>query len=68
MTYRVAINGFGRIGRDYIRCLVERGAPGEEYRSSRSTTSATPRRSPTCCSTTRPSAGCAVDVDPTAAA
>ena len=24
MTYRVAINGFGRIGRDYLRCLLER--------------------------------------------
>jgi glyceraldehyde 3-phosphate dehydrogenase len=25
MTYRVAINGFGRIGRNYVRCLLERG-------------------------------------------
>jgi len=25
MTYRVAINGFGRIGRDYLRCVLERG-------------------------------------------
>jgi glyceraldehyde 3-phosphate dehydrogenase len=25
MTYRVAINGFGRIGRNYMRCLLERG-------------------------------------------
>jgi glyceraldehyde 3-phosphate dehydrogenase len=25
MTYRVAINGFGRIGRNYLRCLLERG-------------------------------------------
>ncbi|WP_238012286.1 type I glyceraldehyde-3-phosphate dehydrogenase [Dactylosporangium sp. AC04546] len=24
MTYRIAVNGFGRIGRDFIRCLVER--------------------------------------------
>ncbi|MFG2043778.1 type I glyceraldehyde-3-phosphate dehydrogenase [Dactylosporangium sp. NPDC048998] len=24
MTYRIAINGFGRIGRDFVRCLVER--------------------------------------------
>jgi glyceraldehyde 3-phosphate dehydrogenase len=24
MTYRIAINGFGRIGRDFIRCLVDR--------------------------------------------
>ncbi len=28
MTYRVAINGFGRIGRDYLRCLLERGLLG----------------------------------------
>src|SRR5688572_16462316 len=25
MTYRVAINGLGRIGRNYVRCLLERG-------------------------------------------
>src|SRR5688572_129825 len=25
MSYRVAINGFGRIGRNYQRCLLERG-------------------------------------------
>jgi glyceraldehyde 3-phosphate dehydrogenase len=25
MTYRVAVNGFGRIGRNYLRCLLERG-------------------------------------------
>ena len=24
MTYRVAINGFGLIGRDYLRCVLER--------------------------------------------
>ena len=28
MTHRVAINGFGRIGRGYIRCLLERGLLG----------------------------------------
>ncbi|MET7426338.1 type I glyceraldehyde-3-phosphate dehydrogenase [Dactylosporangium sp. NPDC005555] len=28
MTYRIAINGFGRIGRDFIRCLVDRGMLG----------------------------------------
>src|SRR2546421_6678710 len=28
MTYRVAINGFGRIGRDYLRCVLERGLLG----------------------------------------
>jgi len=29
MTYRIAINGFGRIGRDFIRCLVERRLLGD---------------------------------------
>jgi len=24
MGYRVAVNGFGRIGRDYVRCLIDR--------------------------------------------
>ncbi|GAA3293547.1 type I glyceraldehyde-3-phosphate dehydrogenase [Dactylosporangium vinaceum] len=28
MTYRIAINGFGRIGRDVVRCLVERSLLG----------------------------------------
>ena len=28
MSHRVAINGFGRIGRGYIRCLLERGLLG----------------------------------------
>ncbi len=28
MSYRVAINGFGRIGRDYLRCVLERGLLG----------------------------------------
>jgi glyceraldehyde 3-phosphate dehydrogenase len=28
MNHRVAINGFGRIGRGYIRCLLERGLLG----------------------------------------
>jgi glyceraldehyde 3-phosphate dehydrogenase len=28
MQYRVAINGFGRIGRNYLRCLLERGLAG----------------------------------------
>jgi glyceraldehyde 3-phosphate dehydrogenase len=31
MTYRIAINGFGRIGRDFIRCLVDRRLLGEDY-------------------------------------
>jgi len=29
MTYRVAINGFGRIGRNYLRCVLERGLLGQ---------------------------------------
>ena len=28
MSYRVAINGFGRIGRNYLRCLLDRGLLG----------------------------------------
>ena len=28
MSYRVAINGFGRIGRDYLRSVLERGLLG----------------------------------------
>jgi len=30
MGYRVAINGFGRIGRDYLRCVLERGLLGRD--------------------------------------
>src|SRR5512139_4258798 len=30
MTYRIAINGFGRIGRNYLRCALQRGMLGEE--------------------------------------
>ena len=30
MSVRVGINGFGRIGRDYLRCLLERGSSGIE--------------------------------------
>jgi glyceraldehyde 3-phosphate dehydrogenase len=30
MSYRVAINGFGRIGRDYLRCVLERGLLGTQ--------------------------------------
>ena len=30
MTYRVAINGFGRIGRNYVRCLLDRGLFGTD--------------------------------------
>jgi len=32
MEYRVAINGFGRIGRNYVRCLLERGLFGQKVR------------------------------------
>jgi len=32
MEYRVAINGFGRIGRNYVRCLLERGLFGRKVR------------------------------------
>src|SRR4029453_1367247 len=32
MEYRVAINGFGRIGRNYVRCLLERGLLGGDVR------------------------------------
>ncbi|MET9885579.1 type I glyceraldehyde-3-phosphate dehydrogenase [Streptomyces sp. NPDC006430] len=28
MTVRIAINGFGRIGRNYLRCVMERGEDG----------------------------------------
>jgi glyceraldehyde 3-phosphate dehydrogenase (phosphorylating) len=30
MSYRVGINGFGRIGRSYVRCVVERGLLGRD--------------------------------------
>lgn len=30
MSVRVGINGFGRIGRDYLRCVLERGSGGVE--------------------------------------
>jgi glyceraldehyde 3-phosphate dehydrogenase len=30
MSYRVAINGFGRIGRNYLRCVLERGLLGRD--------------------------------------
>jgi glyceraldehyde 3-phosphate dehydrogenase len=29
MSHRVGINGFGRIGRDYLRCVLERGLLGK---------------------------------------
>jgi glyceraldehyde 3-phosphate dehydrogenase len=30
MTYRIAVNGFGRIGRDFIRCLIARDLLGRD--------------------------------------
>jgi glyceraldehyde-3-phosphate dehydrogenase/erythrose-4-phosphate dehydrogenase len=30
MSVRVGINGFGRIGRDYLRCVLERRSSGIE--------------------------------------
>jgi glyceraldehyde 3-phosphate dehydrogenase len=30
MSYRVAINGFGRISRDYLRCVLERDLLGTQ--------------------------------------
>ncbi|TCC24351.1 type I glyceraldehyde-3-phosphate dehydrogenase [Kribbella sindirgiensis] len=30
MSVRVGINGFGRIGRDYLRCVLDRGSSGIE--------------------------------------
>jgi len=29
MVYRVAVNGFGRIGRNYVRAALERGLLGD---------------------------------------
>ena len=43
MTIKVAINGYGRIGRNILRALYEGGKKHEHRRSSRSTTWATPR-------------------------
>ncbi len=31
MTYRIAINGFGRIGRNYLRCLLDKKMIGIGY-------------------------------------
>jgi glyceraldehyde 3-phosphate dehydrogenase len=31
MNYRIAINGFGRIGRAYLRCLLRRGLPDKGF-------------------------------------
>ncbi len=30
MTYRIAINGFGRIGRNYLRCALQRNMLGDD--------------------------------------
>ena len=58
MTYRIAINGFGRIGRNYLRRLMEpgigqRGLPGGRHQRPVGRR----RRWRTCWSTTRRSAG-----------
>jgi glyceraldehyde-3-phosphate dehydrogenase/erythrose-4-phosphate dehydrogenase len=41
MAIKVAINGYGRIGRNVLRAIHESGRAGE-FEWSRSTTSATP--------------------------
>ena len=51
MTVRVAINGFGRIGRNILRAIVESGRNGHRGRR-RSTISARSRRTPICCAST----------------
>ena len=43
MTIKVAINGYGRIGRNILRALYESGKNARASRSSRSTISATRR-------------------------
>ena len=69
MSVRVGINGFGRIGRNVFRAAHEQEPTSS---GSPSTTSSTPRRSPTCSATTRTTAhsratsrrrtpGCVVD-------
>ena len=49
MSVRVAVNGFGRIGRNFLRAARQRGADIDSWPS---TISPTPRRWPTCSSTT----------------
>jgi len=51
MTVRVAINGFGRIGRNILRAIAEAGAPIS--RSSASTTWGRSRPTRICCVSTR---------------
>ena len=51
MTVRVAINGFGRIGRNVLRAIAEVGPQGHRGRR-RSTISARSRPTPICCATT----------------
>ena len=55
MTTRIGINGFGRIGRDYLRYGPRRFPTSTSWRS---TTSPTRRRWPGCCATTARSARC----------
>ena len=59
MTVRIAINGFGRIGRLVFRAMVEQGivGKGRTSKSSPSAISSRPTTSPTCSSTTRRKGG-----------
>ena len=59
MTVRVGINGFGRIGRNYLRAALASGADVEVVGVNDLTR---PRRWPTCCATTRRTGACPVPV------
>ena len=52
MTVRVGINGFGRIGRDFLRGALERGTDAIEVVAINDITGTATLA--TCCSTTRP--------------
>jgi glyceraldehyde 3-phosphate dehydrogenase len=51
MKTRIAINGFGRIGRNVLRAIFESGRKDIEVVAS--TISARSRPTPTCCATIR---------------
>jgi glyceraldehyde-3-phosphate dehydrogenase/erythrose-4-phosphate dehydrogenase len=57
VTYRIAINGFGRIGRNYLRRLMEPGIANAGFQVVAITTCGTPPRWRICWSTTPRSAG-----------
>ena len=59
MSIRVGINGFGRIGRDYLRFVLD-GRAVTISTSLPSTTSPTARPCAACCATTARSARCAI--------